>query len=82
MNNSVIESDKGKGKGKKSRGLSLATLKAEFKQITWTSKPQLLLLTKVVVISTFAFGVGVYLADLFIKGALNTLDMLFNWVVR
>lgn len=53
-------------------------LKAELKNITWTTRDELLLYTKLVVASTFVFGIGIYLIDLAIQGSLNAL----NWITR
>lgn len=46
-------------------------LKEELKKVSWTTKQELVFCTKVVVGATFFFGVGIYLVDLFIKGALE-----------
>lgn len=53
-------------------------IKAEIKQITWTSRDELLLYTKLIVASTFLFGMGIYLVDLGIQGCLN----LLVWLTR
>jgi preprotein translocase subunit SecE len=54
-------------------------LKQELKKVSWTSASELKTATKTVIISTFAFGFGIYLVDLVIKGALATVGMLFRW---
>ncbi|CAM0117435.1 preprotein translocase subunit SecE [Rhabdochlamydiaceae symbiont of Dictyostelium giganteum] len=60
----------------------LEQLKNELKQVTWTSKEELGTLTKIVVVVTFAFGLGIYGVDLVIKGCLtsfkNLIDLIFG----
>lgn len=53
-------------------------VKAEFRQITWTSKEELIAYTKIVVGSTFVLGLGVYLVDLSIQSVMNIL----TWTTR
>lgn len=48
----------------------LQELKNELKQVTWTSKTDLVMFTKIVVSATFVFGLGIYGVDLLIKGCL------------
>ncbi len=48
----------------------LSELKDELKKVSWTTKAELISATKVVVISTFCFGLGIYVVDLVIKGVL------------
>ncbi len=56
-------------------------LKEELKRVTWTSKAELFLSTKIVVGATFVFGFGVYLVDLVIQGSLNGLHALVFKVI-
>lgn len=51
-------------------------LKDEFKKVSWTSKAELILYTKIVLGATFAFGIGVYLSDVVIKGILDGLKAI------
>ena len=53
-------------------------IKTEFSQITWTPSEELKSYTKIVVGSTFVLGLGVYIVDLAIQTALNTL----TWITR
>lgn len=55
-------------------------LKSEFRKITWTSKDELILSTKLVVGSIFAFGLGTYIADLTIKGLLNSVAAFVHFI--
>lgn len=56
-------------------------LKEELKRVSWTSREELFLSTKIVVGATFAFGFGVYLVDLVVQGSLNGLHALIFKVV-
>lgn len=53
-------------------------LKHEVQTIHWTSQDELRVYTQIVVGATFFFGMGVYLVDLTVHGALNTL----TWISR
>lgn len=54
----------------------------ELKKVTWTSKKELLLCTKAVIIATFVFGFAIYFVDLALRGALdgmgNIVRMIFG----
>jgi preprotein translocase subunit SecE len=52
----------------------------ELKKVTWTSRTELLMSTKAVIFATFFFGLGIYLCDLAIRGAINGLGMLVRMV--
>lgn len=67
-------------KVKKKRVGFLQQLKDELKKVTWTSKEELFLCTKVVLGVIFAFGIGIYLVDLLIKGVLDGLKAIFFWI--
>ena len=49
----------------------IGDLKEELKKVSWTTKPELLSATKIVILSMFSFGIGIYLVDLLIKGVLE-----------
>jgi len=55
-------------------------IKSEFKKISWTSRDELRVYTKIVVGATFAFGMLVYIADLFIQRCLLGLDGFFRLI--
>lgn len=55
-------------------------VKAEFKKINWTSPEELVVYTKVVVATTFFFGLGIYIVDLLIQSFLNGLNMIVRWI--
>lgn len=58
----------------------LAELKKELRQVTWTSKDELIMFTKIVVGATFALGLGIYGADLLIKGCLTGFKTLIHLI--
>lgn len=43
----------------------------ELKRVTWTSKGELILCTKVVIFATLTFGLAIYGVDLGIRGAID-----------
>ncbi len=55
-------------------------LKEELKRVTWTSKEELILFTKIVVGATFLFGLGIYGVDLLIKGVLTGIGSLIHLI--
>jgi preprotein translocase subunit SecE len=55
-------------------------LKTELRKVTWTTKDELVLFTKVVVSCTFALGLGIYVVDLVIKGVLNGFGALIHLI--
>lgn len=82
MDSKLAEDETAKEEGSKRWSLFrfIADLKQELKKVSWTSPRELKQATKAVIISTFAFGFGIYIVDLVIKGALTTIGMLFRWV--
>ena len=55
-------------------------LKEELKKVSWTSKEELIVSTKAVVCATFFLGMGIYLFDLVIKGALDAIAQLVRLI--
>ncbi len=51
----------------------IGEVKEELQKISWTSGEDLKTYTQIVVGSTFFFGMGIYLLDLFIQSVLNSL---------
>lgn len=49
----------------------ISELKEELKKVSWTTKAELISATKIVIISVFCFGIGIYIMDLAIKGILE-----------
>lgn len=52
----------------------------ELKRVSWTSKDELILCTKAVIIATFLFGFGIYIVDLGIRGVLELASVLVRAV--
>ncbi len=56
--------------------------KEELKKVSWTTKDELKLFTKIVVTATFVLGMGIYVVDLLIKGCLqligNVVHLIFG----
>ncbi len=50
----------------------------ELKKVSWTSKGELLLCTKVVIFSTFFFGLSIYGVDLTIRSVLEGISSLLR----
>jgi preprotein translocase subunit SecE len=58
----------------------LQGLKDELRKVAWTSKEELKICTKIVVGSTFMFGLGIYGVDLVVKGFLEAIHMITRLV--
>lgn len=58
----------------------IGDVKSEFKKINWTSREELLVYTKVVVATTFFFGISIYVADLVIQSVLMGLNAIIRWI--
>lgn len=56
-------------------------VKQEVKKITWTTKEELILFTKVTVGMTFAVGLGIYLVDLLIQSGLSGVSALVKAII-
>jgi len=76
-----VEAFSSRTEGKKqSRFGYVQELKEELNKVTWTSKDELFLCTKIVVGSIFLFGVGTYFVDLGIKGVLDGIAALVHLI--
>lgn len=56
---------------KKRSGSFLNDIREELTKVSWPAKDELMTCTKIVISATFIFGMGIYLADLTIKGVLD-----------
>jgi preprotein translocase subunit SecE len=65
---------------KKSASSFVQELKEELKKVSWTTKQELRLSIKVVIGATFLFGLGIYLFDLAIKGALDFIALVVHFI--
>lgn len=52
----------------------------ELKKVSWTSKKELVLCTKAVIIATFVFGFATYFVDLAIRGVLDGLGNIVRMI--
>lgn len=59
---------------------SIQELKEELKKVSWTTKDELKLSTKIVIGATFLFGIGIYLFDLVIKGCLDFVALVVHFI--
>lgn len=55
-------------------------IKSEIHKVHWTSREELLAYTKIVVITTFLFGMSIYFVDMLIQGTLNALSFLLHMI--
>lgn len=58
----------------------LADVKTELSKISWTSPEELKTYTKIVIGTTFCFGMGVYITDLTIQFLLGTLESVIRMI--
>lgn len=59
----------------------VSDIKSEINKIHWTSREELLVYAKIVVISTLVFGLGIYCTDLIIQAVLSGLGFLVRLVL-
>lgn len=59
-------------------GAFIGEVKAEVGRITWTTKEELVVSTKVVVLSVLFFGMAIYFTDLTIQVVLGMLNLLLG----
>jgi preprotein translocase SecE subunit len=76
--NKVRIANKSKFNAKKAAHF-IGDVKGEFKKIAWTPKDQLSTYTKVVIGSTIALGVFIFSVDLFLRGALLSIDKFIRF---
>ncbi len=58
----------------------VADVKSEIQKINWTSREELTVYTKIVVLATFLFGMSIYFLDLLIQGTLSGLSLLLRLI--
>lgn len=59
----------------------LEEMKREVRLIHWTTKAELQTYTQIVVLGTFAFGLGVYIVDLMIHSVLKGITSFGLWLL-
>ncbi|MCF7852642.1 MAG: preprotein translocase subunit SecE [Simkaniaceae bacterium] len=69
-------------KPKKTSFAFIGGIKEEIKKITWTEKKELQYCTKIVLGTTFFFGLSVYVVDLMIRGVLHSLGLIGKWIAQ
>ena len=67
-------------KKQKKKTSYLREVQLELQKVSWTTKEELRKSTKVVLVSTFIFGLGIYFADLVIRGALDFIGYLVRLI--
>ena len=67
-------------KKKKKKMNYFRQVQQELTKVTWTSKNELLLCTKVVIASMFVFGLGIFATDMVIRNSLNLLNTLARYI--
>ncbi|GAB4188502.1 MAG: hypothetical protein Tsb0015_08590 [Simkaniaceae bacterium] len=65
---------------KKKKRSFLQEMKDEMKKVSWTSKEELKVCTKIVLGSIFALGFGIYVVDLVIKNFIDLLRLAVSWI--
>ncbi len=65
---------------KKTKKSFLQEMKDEMKKVSWTSKSDLKVCTKIVLGSTFVLGFGIYSVDLVIKNFIDLLRIAASWL--
>jgi len=55
-------------------------LKEELGKVSWTSQEELKFSTKMVVLTTLVFGMGIYLVDFFIKNCLELIKTAVHFI--
>ncbi len=75
-----MESKKSIAKNRKSLFTYIQELKDELKKVSWTSLEELRFSTKMVVLATIFFGLGIYLVDFVIKGSLDSIRAILHFI--
>lgn len=75
-----MEAKKTNSRSKKSLFVYIQEMKEELKKVSWTNKKDLKFSTKMVVLSTLFFGVGIYLVDFLIKGSLDLIRTIVHFI--
>lgn len=77
----VINMDSKKSASQRDAVHFLSGVKQEFNRIEWTSQDELKSYTKIVVGSTFIFGLSIYIIDLALRGALDLINEGFKFLI-
>lgn len=58
----------------------VADIKSEIHKVTWTSREELIVYSKIVVLMTLVFGMSIYILDLMIQGTLGALSLILRFI--
>ncbi len=58
----------------------LVEVQKELKKVNWTSREDLKVATKVVLVSVVSFGLAIYGVDLIIRSGLDTISWVVRWL--
>jgi len=75
-----MESGKTSSKNSKSVFSYIQDLKEELKKVSWTSQSELGFSTKMVVLTTLFFGIGIYFVDFLIKNCLEFIKIVLHFI--
>lgn len=75
-----MEATKASLKNRKSIFTYIQELKEEMKKVSWTTSEELRFSTKMVVLTTLVFGIGIYLVDFVIKSGLELVKTVVHFI--
>lgn len=85
VNSKVVNKDTSKSSQSTWEGKNMVhfvgEVKQELKRVEWTNKDELKAYTKIVLVSIFLFGAGIYLIDLLIQGTLGGINLLLRTII-
>ncbi len=80
MTQKIVSLEQEPEKKLKGRGY-IRELKSELKKVSWPSKKELGVCTKVVLSAMFTFGFGIYFVDLIIRSGLNVVQYAVQGII-
>ena len=69
-------------KKKKKKTSFFHDIKEEMKKVSWTSKDEIKVCTKIVLGAIFVLGMGIYFIDLVLRGTLQGITNITHFIVR
>jgi len=76
----VMEAQRSVVKSRKSIFFYVQELREEMGKVAWTTSTELRFSTKMVVLSTIVFGLGIYVVDFFIKHSLDLVKAIVHYI--
>ncbi len=67
---------------KKKKTSFLHDIKEELRKVSWTSREEIKICTKIVLGVVFVLGMGIYVVDLTLKGALHGITRITHFIVQ